>query len=289
MGGLGFVSPYAQFAASVITKNPQDLIEEIFALAAAKGPEGTAKLAELQQLTGVDIRQDIAGSLGSEATFAIDGPMLPVPSWKAIVEVNQPDRLQQAIGKAVTAMNTEAQKNGRGVVLESEDATFRSQGAQAAAKLYTVRFTGTMNPPEIHYTYSDGYLVAAATKDLLRTSVENRSAGVRLDRSGVYRNLLPTDQHANFSALIYQNAQEALKMLSKLAPADQDKVRELAEKVGPTLIGVYADADKIQLTTFGSSMDLLMQTAFAPMFHGGEKRTRVLHKYGTPKQTAAYR
>ena len=33
-------------------------------------------------------------------TFAIDGPMLPIPSWKAIVEVNQPERLQQSDPKA---------------------------------------------------------------------------------------------------------------------------------------------------------------------------------------------
>ena len=91
---------------------------------------------------------------------------------------------------------------------------------------------------------------------------------MRLDTSGTFRRLLPTDQHANFSGLIYQNAQEALKLLSNLAPDQQQTARELAEKIGPTLIGAYADADRIQVTTFGSSMDLLMQTALAPMFHG---------------------
>ena len=203
--------------------------------------------------------------------------MLPIPSWKLIVEVNQPDRLQQAIVKTVSAMNIEAQKNGRGVVLEQD----------SASKQYTVRFTGNATMPEIHYLYSDGYLVAAATTDLLRTAVQNRSAGVRLDTSGRFLRLLPTDQHANFSGLIYQNAQEALKMLSNLAPDQQDKARELAERIGPTLIGVYADADRNKLTTFGSSMDLLMQTAFAPIFHGrGMSR---LQKRGTPKQMTAYR
>ena len=49
------------------------MIEELFALVEARGPEA-AKLEELQQLAGVDIQQDIAASLGSEATFAVDGP-----------------------------------------------------------------------------------------------------------------------------------------------------------------------------------------------------------------------
>ena len=52
MGGLGFVSPHAQFAASVITKNPQDMIAELFALAQAHGPDGIAKMEEIQRLTG---------------------------------------------------------------------------------------------------------------------------------------------------------------------------------------------------------------------------------------------
>jgi hypothetical protein len=110
---------------------------------------------------------------------------------------------------------------------------------------------------------------------------------MRLDTSQTFRRLLPTDQNANFSGLIYQNAQEALKLLSNIAPDQQEAARELAEKIGPTLIGAYADADRIQVTTFGSSMDLLMQTALAPIFHGDH--SRLLKKQGTLKQTAAYR
>ena len=83
MGGLGFVSPQAQFAASVITKNPQQMIEELFALSQSQGPEGIAKLEELQRLTGVDLKQDIAASLGSEMHDSLSmDPMLPIPSWK---------------------------------------------------------------------------------------------------------------------------------------------------------------------------------------------------------------
>jgi hypothetical protein len=279
MGGLGFVSPHAQFAASVITKNPQDIIAELFALAQAHGPDGIAEIEEMQRRTGVDLKLDIAASLGSEATFAIDGPMLPIPSWKLIVEVNQPDRLQLAIQKLVTAVNTEAQKNGGGATLSSEPIS-------PQAKMYTIQLSGQTKVPAIYYMYSDGYLVAAATKELVRTSIQNRASGIRLDTSGTFRQLLPRDQHANFSALIYQNAQEALKMLSNLAPEEQAQARQLAEKIGPTLIAAYAQADRIQVTTYGSSMDLLMQTALAPMFHGGAGARQ---KRGTPRQVAAYR
>jgi len=279
MGGLGFVSPQAQFAASVITKNPQQLIEELLAILQSKGE--LAKLEELQRLTGVDLKQDIAAALGSEMTIAMDGPMIPIPSWKAIVEVNQPDKLQQSIQKVVTALNIEAQKKSYSVTLLADPVV------SGQPKTYTIKTTGAAAAPEIHYLYSDGYLVAGSTNELIVNAVRSRNAGVRLDTSGTFRRLLPTDQHANFSGLIYQNAQEALKFLSNLAPDQQQTARELAEKIGPTLIGAYADADRIQVTTFGSSMDLLMQTAMAPVFHtdhaGSAKKPR------TAKQTIAYR
>ena len=131
------------------------------------------------------------------------------------------------------------------------------------------------------------------TKELVRTSIQNRASGIRLDTSGTFRQLLPRTRHANFSALIYQNAQEALKMLSNLAPEEQAQARQLAEKIGPTLIAAYAQADRIQVTTYGSSMDLLMQTALAPMFHGGagvgknvEQRGRWLRIANTWRQSS---
>jgi FecR protein/Putative zinc-finger/Protein of unknown function (DUF3352) len=283
MAGLSFVSSSAQFAASVITKDPRLMIEELFALAQSGDGKALAELQKLEQTAGVDLRQDIAASLGSEGTFAIDGPMLPVPSWKLIVEVNQPERLQQAVEKMVSAMNTELQKRGqRSVVLESEPGTDSTR-----TTLYRIRFTGQENAPEIHYVYSEGYLVAGSTRPLVQQALQSRASGLGLDRSDRFRRLLPTDQHANFSALMYQNATETLKFLANLAPDQQEQARELAGKIGPTLIGAYADADRIQVTSFGSSMDLLMQTAFAPMFHGG--KSRVMQKHGTPGQAIAYR
>lgn len=288
MGGLGFISPNAQFAFSVITKNPAQSIDELLALLASKSPDGAAKLAEIQRTIGVDIKQDIAACLGSEATFALDGPLLPTPSWKMIVEVNQQDRLQQAIAKIVSAFNAEANKHGDGIVLDVQTLT---PPVSNVTKLYTIRFTGNKPAvaPEIHYAYSDGYLVAAATTDLVWNAIHGRSSGVRLDTSGQFRRLLPTDQNANFSGMIYQNAQEALKLLSNVSPEQQDKLRELADKVGPTLIAAYAEADRIQVTTYGSSMDFLMQTAFSPAFYGPRRTKMHLQKYGTSREAAAYR
>ena len=39
-------------------------------------------LNTIQQQAGVSPLDDVAGSLGGEATIAVDGPLLPIPSWK---------------------------------------------------------------------------------------------------------------------------------------------------------------------------------------------------------------
>jgi hypothetical protein len=38
----------------------------------------------------LNLRNDIAAPLGGEYAFAIDGPILPVPSWKLVFQVNDP-------------------------------------------------------------------------------------------------------------------------------------------------------------------------------------------------------
>ncbi len=46
-------------------------------------------------------------------TLALDGPVLPTPSWKAIIEVNDSGGLQLAIEKLVQGLNREAEKSNR--------------------------------------------------------------------------------------------------------------------------------------------------------------------------------
>ena len=53
---------------------------------AAAGPQFAMGLTAIQQTAGFSPLDDVAGSLGGEATIAVDGPLLPIPSWKVAVE-----------------------------------------------------------------------------------------------------------------------------------------------------------------------------------------------------------
>ena len=78
MGTLDFISPDATFAASFVVNNPAALLAQLPATA----------FTQIQNSTGVNNGNDIAATLGGEMTVAIDGPLLPTPSWKIAVEVN---------------------------------------------------------------------------------------------------------------------------------------------------------------------------------------------------------
>ncbi len=53
----------------------------------------------------IRFHQDLADTLGGEVTFALDGPILPTPSWKVVAEVRDPGRLQSTIQQLVTDVN----------------------------------------------------------------------------------------------------------------------------------------------------------------------------------------
>ncbi len=64
-------------------------------------PSLRKNLDKQQAERGLDIRNDIAAPLGGEFAFAIDGPILPTPSWKMVFEVNDPAHLQQTLERVV--------------------------------------------------------------------------------------------------------------------------------------------------------------------------------------------
>jgi ferric-dicitrate binding protein FerR (iron transport regulator) len=91
MGSLDFVSPDAYIAASAVTKDAALMFDDLLDLVSAQDEEAFNQLRNLELLLGIDLRNDLAGSFGGEATFALDGPVLPIPSWKLIIEMYEPE------------------------------------------------------------------------------------------------------------------------------------------------------------------------------------------------------
>ena len=105
LGSLDFVSPNATLAVSMALRNPSYMLGDLFSMLSAQDPKFEEGLAELRNKTHIQVSPSLAEPLGGEFTFAIDGPILPLPSWKFAVEVYSPDRLQWAIEQFVNAFN----------------------------------------------------------------------------------------------------------------------------------------------------------------------------------------
>jgi len=210
-------------------------------------------LAEFQSTTGVDIRQDLAQPLGGEFAFAIDGPMLPVPSWKLVLEVNDPARLQQSIEKLAEFGNRLAAQHSESRQLQIEK---QQDGSRT---FYTVRVTGM--PFEAQYVYEGGFLIAAPTRDLVLRALEYRTTGYSLARSAKFTSLLPHDGEPNFSAVVYHSLGAALASAQSLPLPEQQRqtLSQIAAAAGPSLILAYGRQDRIELASAGSFFGLKLQ------------------------------
>lgn len=257
LGALDFVSPQATLAWAVAVKQPTAIIDEIMTMQQAN-PAFAQHLAEVQTLLGVDLRNDLAAALGGEVAMAQDGPILPLPSWKVVVEVYDPVKLQATIQKLVNAANAAAAAHGSpGVQLQ--------QTAANGQTYYTLSSQSATAFPQIHYVYTDGYLLAASSQALLDSAIENRASGYTLPRSSTFTALIPHDQYTNFSAVVYYNIGPTLSPLLEQFN-QQQSAQELAANLKPTLIAAYGEADRITLATTGSLFSTIGNMSLMRLF-----------------------
>ncbi|MGA2171300.1 MAG: FecR domain-containing protein, partial [Terracidiphilus sp.] len=110
IGSLNFVTPNAAIAVAALSKDPKAITDDLIAMAAANGSQ-TNGLTEAEQKLQINFRDDIAANLGGDFLLSLDGPVLPTPSWKAVIEVNDSDRLEQALERMTAAIRQQANAN----------------------------------------------------------------------------------------------------------------------------------------------------------------------------------
>jgi hypothetical protein len=255
MGALDFVSPDALGVAAFAVRNPASLVDEIFSLIQKSDQKAWQQILDFQSQRGVNIRSDIAAPLGGEFLFALDGPVLPNPSWKIVAEVYDTARLQNTLKWAVEQYNQEASKDGKsGLMLTQE-----SLGGKVFYRLVS-QDTGY----EADYVFHDGYLVMAPSRTLLLQTLQYRDTGYTLPNSPAFKALLPVDGRAHCSALIYHNilstmgalAQHLPQADSKLSSEQFRSLQQIASQSPPALICIYAENDRIIAAAKGEVFDL---------------------------------
>jgi len=251
MGALDFVSQNAQGAAAFVFKGPALVFDDFVGLISTNDSQAREELARLEAKLDLSLREDFAATLGGEFAVALDGPLLPTPALKLVVEVYDPARLQSTLELLVTRANDEAASAGRpGLRLEAE---------QVGEETYH-SLRGDM-PFELHYVFAGGYLVAAPSRALVMQALRTYESGESLGRSASFRSLFPPDPDAHVSGLLYQNVRPTVLSLLE-APASQltaDQRRSfetLTQNSRPTLVSVYGEDDGIRVAGTGGAMNL---------------------------------
>jgi FecR protein len=243
MGALNFISPDANMVAAFVVREPSSLVDELLGYLNTASPRMRQDLKVLEADYGLRLRDDFAAPLGGEFAFALDGPLLPTPSWKMIFEVYDPARLQQTFERVVEEVNKQAAKAGVGGLRWERS----ESGGRSFYALKSVTYG-----VEVHYTYADGYFVAAPSRALIERALKYRDSGFTLLRSSRFTSTLPADGNANFSAIFYHDLAPLLEPLAgqmekatKSLPEEQQQAIRATADAPPTLAYAYAQGDRI--------------------------------------------
>jgi hypothetical protein len=261
MGSLDFVSPNATFAVSMVLQNPQRMIGDFLQTMSDRDPQFQANLDRFRQQSGIQISPALADSLGGEVTFAIDGPLLPLPSWRLAVEVYHPDQLEATIEQFVDVFNKDTQCADCKLTLTKDQSNGRTYYTLTSSKISY----------EIDYTFVDGYLLAAPSRTLLNTAIQNRATGYMLSQSESFRGQLPTNGTINFSGLLYHNIGSVLKPLADrignvggATSAQRQSIATLAANSGAGLIYLYGQQDRITIASSSGFFGLDLNSLALP-------------------------
>ena len=244
MGSLEYISPDANMVAGFVVKDPVKLVDDLLGVIETVSPDLRKNLDKRQAEHGLDIRRDIAAPLGGEFAFAIDGPILPTPSWKMVFEVNDSAHLQQTLERVVGEINNEAAKFGKtGLLWDRADIAGRTYYTLKSADFGV----------EVNYTYVNGYVVMGPSRAMVERSVRAQEQGYTLLRSTRFTAGLPSDGNANFSALFYHNlaplvqpfAERIASSAGNLPQEQQQAIKAMAADMPPTLAYAYAQGDSI--------------------------------------------
>ena len=240
MGSLDYITTDASAVGAFVVRNPDAILDQITG-AVKSSPADIGAAAP-------DVQSELHNSLGGEFALAVDGPLVPVPSWKLIVEVYDPARVESAIEHLVADFN---QRHLSGMV---QSLAITRETGEGGAAFYTLAATPKNPLTEAHYTFSGGYMIAAPNRALVQRALQTKQAGTSILRSSKFLAMTPRDHYANFSALIYHDMGSQLAPLAGLFSGMAGKDVPSLTNLKPMLIAIYSEPDAI---TLASNSDVL--------------------------------
>jgi len=231
LGSLDFVSPRAMLAGTVVLISPARIFDDVKEISGASGAGGFAMLAQSEKALKLSVRDDLLGQLGGEITAELDSISPTAPVWKAILRVNDSDRLQQTLRTLLAASPFGADQ----------------QFDEGGVTYHTVHIPSTPKPYEIDYAFVDGYLIVASSRETAAEAVRLHRSGESLGKSQKLLAAVPRGHTPSASALFYQDtAATRAATLRRIAPEMADSLAQLAGDSGPAVSWAYGEETAIR-------------------------------------------
>ncbi|PYP93611.1 MAG: hypothetical protein DMG65_00560 [Candidatus Angelobacter sp. Gp1-AA117] len=267
IGGLDFVSPNAGLVGALVSKSGAEKYEDVINFITASGEDANAHIAKVETELRIRLREDLANTLGGEITFALDGPLLPTPSWKIIAEVYDSARLQQSIQQIIQDANSHT-NDGRSVTLEDQ--------VVDGITYHTLNFPEAGKLGGITYAFTDGYMILGPSRAMVMDAIHTHQSGNSLAKSGDFHKLLPQDQFTNVSALLYQNLAPVIgPVAQQLTRSQLESLKAIAAETKPSLVCAYGEESSIRVASTSKYFGLdLNSLALSTLLKLGQQRPK---------------
>ena len=252
-----YVSSEAVFALSVSTRDPRQALEELFSSLTGMSTD----LQRFESETGVKLTTEIAGSLGTDFTFAIERPSLPIPGWVAAIEVVQPSVLDDAIRRLVESFNRE---------LSAEDAAKKVKLTQEEVNGRTwMVLMSPEAPAALYWTHHNGFLIASTDRALAARAITTRASAASLVRSLKFQERFPSTGQLHHSGFVWLNTNGVLADLSALV--ESPALKTLMGNRDPLLIVLDGEMERIRAASRSRLSSLVLD---ALLLKGAEDAVR---------------
>ena len=263
MGSLDFVTPNAALAIAVLSKDPKAIADDILAMAVSDDAQKN-DMAETQAKLGINFRDDLAANLGGEFLLSLDGPVLPTPSWKAVIEVRNPEQLESTLERLTQSIDNLNEKGAHVVAIDS---------TEIGTQRYYAVHDQTLGKIVTQYTFADGYMIVAPDRALLIAALQTHASGDSLARSTSFKAVLPKDGNENYSAVAYQNLGPVMTpLLSQVSGETANAIRQLAADSKPTAICAWGRDSRIEAASDSHLFGFDFLT-LGTLIHSGNKHT----------------
>ena len=238
LGSLDFASPKSMLTASIALSNPAQIYDDLQELATATNPTAFANVAQMEQMLGLSLRNDLLGRLGGEIMVEVDS-LTPVPAWKLVLSVKDADRLQQTLNTLMSLAH-----------MQPESST------QEGRTYYSITVPTPARPIDVAYTFTDGYLLIGSGRDTVAEAIRLHNTGESLAKSKSFLASLPPGHSSGLSGLFYEDpaALMALQM-RQMAPGSAGLFSSLMGHGSPLVICAYGEDQALREGTTSAAFD----------------------------------